>query len=57
MSVTKEQVIETRTAAGKTMDEIAAIMGVTRMTVHNWEKGIHPMKPQAFEYLKYKLAE
>lgn len=55
MNPTPQQIRQTRKNAGLSMAEVADLMGVTRMTVHNWESGKHPMKPRDFEYLKWRL--
>ena len=49
-------ILQTRKRAGLTMQGLADLMGVTRMTVYNWENGRHPMKGRDFEYMQMKLA-
>lgn len=37
------EIREYREARGMSRADFATMMGVTRMTVHNWEVGRHPM--------------
>ena len=40
---------------GLSRAELGRLMGVSRMTVYNWEHGVHPMKPATHEYMMLKL--
>lgn len=57
MNPTTNQIKQTRKDAGLSKIALAELMQVSRMTVHNWENGIHPMKPRDWEYLQIKLNE
>ena len=53
--LTPGNILFARQKAGLTMKALADLMQVSRMTVHNWENGIHPMKARDWEYLQIKL--
>ena len=42
--------------AGLNITRFAELMGVTRMSVYNWEHGVHPMKARDYEYFLFVLA-
>ena len=37
---------------GMTQDEVAALFDLTRQTICNWERGIHPVS--VYQYKKFK---
>ena len=55
--LTPANIIFARQKAGLTMKSLAELMQVSRMTIHNWEVGNHPMKARDWEYLQIKLNE
>ena len=57
MTPTPEQIRTTRRAACMSKAALARLLGVGWLTVHNWERGAHPMAPQRYEYLLFKLAQ
>ncbi len=54
-SPTTQQIRQARLNAGLSVAGLAKLIGVTRMSVHNWEAGVHPMKPRDFDYMKIKI--
>jgi len=51
------QIKQTRLDAGLSMADLAELIGVTRMTIHSWESGRHPIKPRDFDYMQIKLTQ
>ncbi len=55
MSSSPNQIKQTRENAGLSVQQMADVMGVTRMTIYSWENGTHPIKPRDFEYMQMKI--
>ena len=55
--MTPDQIKSARLSANLSMSAFAALMGVTRMTVHNWEHGIHPLSERDEFYMLAKLKD
>lgn len=52
---TPQQIRTTRNAANLSQAATARLLGVTRMTIHNYEHGKTEMKPQLYDYFVLKL--
>lgn len=52
-----QEIRRTREQAGLSVQQMADLIGVTRMSVYNWEGGVHPMKPRDYDYLLLKIRD
>lgn len=50
------QIKAARVKAGLSVVAMAALMGVSRQTIHNWESGKHPINQRDYAYLQAVLA-
>lgn len=57
MSSNAAKTKQARVKAGLSVQQMADLMGVTRMTVYSWENGTHPIKPRDLEYMQIKLSQ
>jgi len=56
VTATPTQIKATRLNAGLSVVAMAALMGVSRQTVHSWENGNHPINPRDWAYMLSKVA-
>jgi len=52
---TPSQIRTTRLAANLNQSDAARLLGVSRMTLYNYEAGRTEMRPQLYEYMVLKL--
>ena len=50
-----KRVYRLRKRFGLTQIELATVTGVCRMTVWNWEHGVHPLSEREYDYMLLKL--